>query len=139
MSTWLNPLSSEAVLGAVVGAVISTTLAYSEIFKVSDLYGLFYAVGFIFLVITFAIGIHFACASLIVRNYRVMIPSYTIVVLIVIIVALLDISVGEPNSSGHFVIGIRLENILLSSIFIMWAAALFILTMIKISLTEKEL
>lgn len=56
---WLNPLPAETVIGAIVGAVLSTIMAFYKYFEVNSWIDSRYAIQLTFLILVFGVCLHF--------------------------------------------------------------------------------
>ncbi len=83
---WLNPLPAETVIGAIVGAVLSTILSKYSYFDIAVWTDARFALYFTFLILAFGICIHFYCAAIllgrtaILRTFRF---AYILILLVV--------------------------------------------------------
>lgn len=128
---WLNPLPAETVIGAIVGAVLSTILAYNDVFNVTVGNELKDACLFIGQIITFGVIIHFFCAAFVMGVHYLAIFTFFTTLVIVANIAFLDLQGGGTVDVGRIDISFNLTNLLLSLVLSFWFIALFALTLIK--------
>lgn len=137
---WMNPLPAETVMGAIVGAVLSTILAQYSYFTISVWTESRGAVLFVALILIYGVSAHFFCAAC--RSnisgyikYGTLMSCMFILGGIVIINPRLPVNVTELG-----VISFRPNegNILLDGVLAIWLAALWGLTLMAKHMDQPE-
>lgn len=128
---WLNPLPAETVLGAIVGAVLSTILAHNGVFQVDSLAKLRPAILFVFAVVSYGVCIHFCCAAMARKRFDVTLSSFVLALIIIFAVSFLGVREFNLGEDGRLLLLPSLPNVLLAAVLAIWFAALAALTYTK--------
>ena len=60
---WLNPVPAETVMGAIIGAVLSSIMASLNYFNLATWLDVLFPLSFTFLILLFGVSSHFYCAA----------------------------------------------------------------------------
>jgi hypothetical protein len=128
---WLNPLPAETVIGAIVGAVLSTILAQYGYFGVESWIEARFALYFTFLILAFGISLHFYCAAVLLEKRTVARIFRLTAILILIIVLIGYAKRAQVGSDGSVLFLPNPGNSLICGVLLIWLLMVRSLTAFK--------
>lgn len=124
---WYNPIPAETVIGAIVGAVLSTILAQNEYFKIQNWMDTRYGLMFTVLIISFGVCAHFYCAARNLSRHRLANYFLLMCFLVVGVVLLINAQKLNLGLSGTFTFLPRWTNVMMAGVMMIWLCTLRIL------------
>ena len=128
---WLNPIPAETVLGAIIGAVLSTIMAQLAYFNVASVSDILFPLVFSFLILLFGVSAHFFCAAHVQNKRQIKLIFGTICLLTILVVIGLDPQKAHISATDGVQFLPRPGNFLMAGILALWFCALRALTELK--------
>ena len=129
---WLNPLPSEAVIGAIVGAVLSTVMAYYKYLEVNVWTDVRYALYFVVVILCYGVCLHFYCAAVLLSKHKIGLFFLVLCIVIYLVILIIQPKELTLTDSGQINFLPNPGSVLISGVLLIWLLILRTLTWVKL-------